>query len=297
MERILLAVSGGVDSMVMLELFARSSFKFGIAHCNFKLRGEDSFADEQLVRETAGQLGVRFHLKRFNTMAYAGKRGISMEMAARELRYAFLQETARSLGRCRIATAHQAEDNAETLLLNLCRGTGLRGLCGIPPVREGIIRPLLPVTREEILAYLAEYGLPHVEDSTNALEEGDRNLLRHRVLPVLRELSYADKKHFERIGTSCHSVEDALEAQRLGADYITAGHVFVTDCKKGLAPRGLDFLRNVCYSVDIPVYAIGGISPDNIASVRKCGAAGACVMSGFMNCPAPKAYIGEFNRK
>ena len=128
-----------------------------------------------------------------------------------------------------------------------------------------------------------------------AIELDIKNI--HLPLPLLRELSDADKRHFECIGTSCHSVEDALDAQRLGADYITAGHVFVTDCKKGLAPRGLDFLRNVCYSVDIPVYAIGGISPDNIASVRKCGAAGACVMSGFMNCPAPKAYIGEFNRK
>jgi thiamine-phosphate pyrophosphorylase len=128
-----------------------------------------------------------------------------------------------------------------------------------------------------------------------AIELDAKNI--HLPLPLLRELSDADKKNFERIGTSCHSVEDALEAQKLGADYITAGHVFATDCKKGLAPRGLDFLRDVCYSVDIPVYAIGGISPDNIASVRECGAAGACVMSGFMRCSDPRAYIGEFNGK
>ncbi len=128
-----------------------------------------------------------------------------------------------------------------------------------------------------------------------AIELNVKNI--HLPLPLLRELSDADKKRFSRIGTSCHSVEDALEAQKLGADYITAGHVFATDCKKGLAPRGLDFLRDVCYSVDIPVYAIGGISPENISLVRNCGAAGACVMSGFMQCSDPIAYIGEFNRK
>ena len=119
----------------------------------------------------------------------------------------------------------------------------------------------------------------------------------HLPLFIFRTLKDADKRNFCRMGVSCHSIEDALEAQKLGADYITAGHVFATDCKKGLAPRGLDFLRNVCYSVDVPVYAIGGISPDNISSVRGCGAAGACVMSGFMRCSDPSAFIGEFDRK
>ena len=119
----------------------------------------------------------------------------------------------------------------------------------------------------------------------------------HLPLGIFRTLTDGDKRKFCRIGVSCHSVENAVEARKLGADYITAGHVFETDCKKGLAPRGLDFLHNVCYSVDVPVYAIGGISPDNISSVRKCGAAGACVMSGFMRCSDPSAFIGEFDRK
>ncbi len=119
----------------------------------------------------------------------------------------------------------------------------------------------------------------------------------HLPLHLLRELSEHDKSYFECIGTSCHSVEDAVVAQRLGANYITAGHVFATDCKKGLAPRGVDFLRNVCKSVDIPVYAIGGISPDNIGLVRNCGAAGGCVMSGFMKCNSPSEYIRKFEKK
>ena len=124
---------------------------------------------------------------------------------------------------------------------------------------------------------------------------GSRNI--HLPLHVLREMKDADKSYFTGIGVSCHSVEDAIEAERLGASYIYAGHIFMTDCKKDLAPRGLDFLRRVCYSVDIPVYAIGGISPGNIDSVRSCEAAGACVMSGFMRCTDPSAFIGGFNRK
>ena len=119
----------------------------------------------------------------------------------------------------------------------------------------------------------------------------------HLPLHILRELSEDDKRNFEHIGVSCHSVDDAIEAQKLGACYITAGHVFATDCKKGLEPRGLDFLRNVCESVEIPVYAIGGISPDNIGLVREFGAAGGCAMSGFMRCADPAEYIRKFEKK
>lgn len=119
----------------------------------------------------------------------------------------------------------------------------------------------------------------------------------HLPLHMLRALSDEEKSAFDLIGASCHSVEDAQEAENLGADYITAGHVFATDCKKGLPPRGIEFLRSVCDSVSIPVYAIGGISPDNIDLVRQCGAAGACVMSGFMKCSDPAVFIKEFEEK
>lgn len=119
----------------------------------------------------------------------------------------------------------------------------------------------------------------------------------HLPLHVLRQLSSAEKRHFSCIGASCHCPEEAAEAEKLGAGYITAGHVFATDCKKGLEPRGLDFLRRVCESVALPVYAIGGITPENIASVRSCGASGACVMSGFMKCGDPEAFIRKFDRE
>ena len=128
-----------------------------------------------------------------------------------------------------------------------------------------------------------------------AIEIGHKNI--HLPLSVLGELSDVDRSCFEHIGASCHSVYDALLAQKLGADYITAGHVFATDCKKGLQPRGLGFLKDVCESVSIPVYAIGGISPENIDMVRKCGAGGACVMSGFMECADPLEFIRKFEKK
>ena len=119
----------------------------------------------------------------------------------------------------------------------------------------------------------------------------------HLPLHILRELTAEERKCFRLIGASCHSVEDAVEAEKLGADYITAGHVFETDCKKGLPPRGLDFLHSVCESVKIPVYAIGGIAPENFGQVIEAGASGACVMSGFMKSAQPKELMSKFNRK
>ncbi len=116
----------------------------------------------------------------------------------------------------------------------------------------------------------------------------------HLPLHILREMPDELKKRFRRIGASCHSVEDAIEASSLGASYITAGHVFATDCKKGLPPRGIDFLKNVCGSVDIPIYAIGGISPENIAEVRRAGASGGCVMSSAMNCNDAVDFLRKF---
>ena len=143
----------------------------------------------------------------------------------------------------------------------------------------------------------AEHGVPCILHSFAdiAAELGAEAI--HLPLHVLRELSDETKRKFRIIGASCHSAEDALEAQRQGASYITAGHVFATDCKRGLPPRGLDFLREVCSAVDIPVYAIGGISAENYGSVLAAGAAGACVMSGLMTCHDPKNYLDSFREE
>lgn len=118
----------------------------------------------------------------------------------------------------------------------------------------------------------------------------------HAPLSVLRSVSKTEREHFAILGASCHSVAEAQEAEGLGCTYITAGHIFATDCKKGVPPRGPEFLRAVCAAVSVPVYAIGGISAENIATVRACGAAGACVMSGAMECDDPAAYFESFEK-
>lgn len=119
----------------------------------------------------------------------------------------------------------------------------------------------------------------------------------HLPLPVLRSTPDGKKAQFSILGASCHSVEDALEAQALGCTYLTAGHIFATDCKKGLPGRGLDFLKTVCQNVSVPVYAIGGISPETIPAIRTAGASGACVMSGLMQCGNPGAFLNEFEKR
>ncbi len=150
---------------------------------------------------------------------------------------------------------------------------------------------------EKAMRICAEHGVPCVLHSFTdiAAELGAEAI--HLPLHILAELPAGKKACFRIIGASCHSVADALEAQKQGAAYITAGHVFATDCKRGLPPRGLDFLREVCSAVSIPVYAIGGINAENYASVIKAGAAGACVMSGLMTCPEPSMYLDRFREE
>lgn len=119
----------------------------------------------------------------------------------------------------------------------------------------------------------------------------------HLPLPMLRSMSRSEKESFRIIGASCHSVEEALEAERLGSTYITAGHIFATDCKKGMEPRGIEFLKKVCTNISIPVYAIGGVNPVNIVAVRAAGAKGACIMSGWMTCETVEDYLKSFEKE
>lgn len=150
---------------------------------------------------------------------------------------------------------------------------------------------------ESAMWMCAEHGVPCVLHSFTdiAAELGARAI--HLPLHILCTLPEDAKRRFSVIGASCHSVADALKAQELGAAYITAGHVFATDCKRGLPPRGLDFLREVCSAVSIPVYAIGGINAENYGSVLAAGAAGACIMSGLMTCPDPKMHLDRFREE
>lgn len=191
-NRLLLACSGGADSSAMLDFFWRHAEEYGLtlyaAHFNHRLRGDESDRDENFVRELCQKRGIPFFTGSRDVAKAAARQKISIEMAAREARYAFLEQTAAELG-ARIATAHHAEDNLETMLLNLTRGTGLRGLCGIPPVREGIIRPLLTCTKDEILAYCKKNNVEYVTDSSNLSDLYSRNRIRAEVLPVLSQLN------------------------------------------------------------------------------------------------------------
>jgi thiamine-phosphate pyrophosphorylase len=146
----------------------------------------------------------------------------------------------------------------------------------------------------QMLSICTEWNVPCVLHSFPAVAHRLGCDALHLPLHLLSAMPETERRTFRVLGASCHSPEDAMEAERLGCTYITAGHVFVTDCKKGLAPRGLDFLRQTVQAVNIPVWAIGGIHADNIADVRKTGAAGGCVMSGLMTCESPTAYLRRF---
>ncbi len=186
---ILAAVSGGVDSMVMAHLLAVAGISHAIAHCNFLLRGAESDGDEQFVAQWAAKIGIPFHSIRFDTAAYARDRGLSLQMAARELRYDWFGRLLASEGYEAVAVAHNRDDNAETFLVNLLRGTGLSGLTGMRPRTGNIIRPLLFASRREIAAYALQNSLAYREDSSNAQLKYARNRIRHKVIPEMEKVS------------------------------------------------------------------------------------------------------------
>lgn len=188
-DRVLLAVSGGVDSMVMLHLFREAGFTLGVAHGNFHLRGEESDGDEAFVSEYCAGHGVPFFSKRFETKNYAERHGISIQMAARELRYRWFDELIEDGRYHWLATAHHLNDNVETVLLRLSHGSGLDQLAGIPRKNDRIIRPLLFATRENIVNYARETGIAWREDSSNLATHYQRNFIRHEVIPRLKEIN------------------------------------------------------------------------------------------------------------
>ena len=182
-EELVLAVSGGVDSVVLAHLCHTTDYKFSIAHCNFKMRGEESDRDENFVKDLAKKYNVPFEIKAFETKAYAEEKRLSIQEAARDLRYAWFNE----LGK-KILTAHHGDDNIETVLINFFRGTGIRGLKGMDAKHGNIIRPLLFASREQIETYATSNNLEFVQDSSNLEDEYTRNYLRIHVLPALEKV-------------------------------------------------------------------------------------------------------------
>lgn len=188
-EKVLVALSGGADSVALLLVLLQLGYRCEAAHCNFHLRDEESDRDERFVRNLCRNLSVRLHVAEFETAAYARQKGISIEMAAREQRYDYFKTLCADWRLDKIAVAHHRDDNVETLLLNLIRGTGLKGLTGMRYLQHNIVRPLLDVCREEVEAYLSVKGQLFVTDRTNLETDVTRNKIRLDILPRLRQIN------------------------------------------------------------------------------------------------------------
>lgn len=208
-DLLIIAVSGGLDSIVLCHLCYAQGFTFAMAHCNFKLRGEESDRDEQFVRSVADNYHVKPAVRIFDAEAYAKENKLSIQVAARELRYEWFKELIEDIdddndlwpaekqihSKKYLLTAHHADDNIETVLLNFMKGSGLNGLTGIPQKRGHLVRPLLFATKNEILQYAAEHKLNYVEDSSNASEKYTRNFIRHTLIPTAEKIVPALKQN------------------------------------------------------------------------------------------------------
>ncbi len=262
---VLCAVSGGKDSMYLVEklreLAPQYGFELCCAHFNHRLRGEESERDSRFVSDYCGKLKIPLFIGAGDVSAFAAENGLGIEEAARTLRYEFLEKTADEIGAVRIATAHTADDNAETMLFNLCRGSGLRGLCGIPPVRGRIIRPMLQTATSEVYKYLEEKGIPHVEDSTNMKDEFTRNRIRHRVVPELRDLNPGFDESLIRCLASLREDEEFLSG--LAQSFLASRY-----CDKTLPAAEFSALPEPVSARVLQLIVTSGLSRAHIDAVR-----------------------------
>ncbi|HEY9535215.1 MAG TPA: tRNA lysidine(34) synthetase TilS, partial [Mucilaginibacter sp.] len=238
------AVSGGMDSVLMVHLLKAAGYPFAIAHCNFQLRGNEARADQAFCEALANQNNIPFHTINFHTQQYAADHKISIQMAARELRYNWFEELRQQNKYTAIALAHHQNDAIETILLNLVRGTGIAGLHGILPKNGALVRPLLFLTRDEIERLINDNSFAYVEDSSNASAKYARNKLRHEVIPKLRELNPALENTFQHNLERFKDLETLLElrAAELKAELLTKTgdevHI-LTSAVKSLNPQRL----------------------------------------------------------
>ncbi|SNR79263.1 tRNA(Ile)-lysidine synthase [Lutibacter agarilyticus] len=242
-KKLLVAISGGIDSVVLTHLLHKLNFNISLAHCNFMLRGKESNKDEQFVKELGEKLAAPTYTIQFNTKTYAEENGLSTQMAARELRYNWFQELSKQHNLDYIITAHQKDDVIETFLINLTRGTGLNGLTGIPEVNKNVVRPLLPFNRNQILVHATKRKLQWREDSTNSSIKYVRNKIRHKVVPFLKELNPSLLETFsntlENLKGSQQIINDRINEIKEKAVSVTdeAIHFEISELKKLSNPK------------------------------------------------------------
>lgn len=211
-SKIIIGVSGGSDSIALLDILYKLGYECIVAHCNFHLRGQESYRDEYFVEKIAAKYGAEYVSASFNTKKYIKEEAISLEMAARELRYAWFEKIRIKYNAEKIAIAHHQNDSVETVLINLIRGTGIRGLTGIYPVNGNIIRPLLCIYREDIINYLSENHIDYVEDSTNKEDIYIRNKIRLNVLPLLETINPSVIQSISRSAENLSQTEKIYQA-------------------------------------------------------------------------------------
>ena len=221
-SRVVCAVSGGADSVCLLRMLVEMGVRVEVAHCNFRLRAAESDRDEAFVRRLCEAMGVPLHVRAFDTRAFATERHVSIEMAARQLRYEWFEQLRREQGCECVAVAHHRDDNVETMLLNLVRGTGVRGLAGMRPKNGRVVRPLLCLSRDEVMAFLTEKEQDYVVDSTNLESIYLRNKVRLEVLPLLRELNPSVD---ENLAVTMENVAEAERMYRYCVDEFVAASI------------------------------------------------------------------------
>lgn len=206
-DKIVVGTSGGADSIALLDILHKLNYECIVAHCNFHLRGQESYRDEYFVEKVAGKYNMKYLVANFDTKKYIEEESISLEMAARELRYAWFEKIRVESNAQKIAVAHQQDDSVETILINLIRGTGIKGLTGITPINGNIVRPLLAINRDEIMTYLSDNNLDFIEDSTNKQDIYTRNKIRLNIIPLLKTINPSVSESIIRTSQNLVQVE------------------------------------------------------------------------------------------
>ena len=257
--KVIVGVSGGTDSVALLHILISLGYDCVIAHCNFHLRMEESDRDEAFVRNLAHSYRRPYYSIDFKTITYADQHKVSIEMAARELRYNWFYELLEKLNAQAIALAHHADDSIETMLMNLVRGTGLRGLAGITPRNKKVVRPLLCCTRLELEEYLVNHNLDHIEDSTNATSDYQRNKFRNEVLPLLTEINPSLR---QTLYNSLEYFEGSLAIYQQAIDNIKES---IVDNQPRLIKMDIEIIKE---QVDIPTIMFELLHPYGFNSAQ-----------------------------